>query len=90
MSGQQIHNQERAARTEAAVKRLMETVVADQVLLLSIIIEGRIEWRNQFRKAFKGLAVDDALADTCYDYFAHRVEGQQPKKLLDKLGGSIQ
>ncbi len=71
------HSQE----TVGALKAFLHEVQSNRVLLLEIVLAGYFTWMQRSRRAFHGLAVDDAMLGQLWGWMAHR-RGPNPAKEL--------
>lgn len=77
----------RAVKNE--VRRMMNRIVKDPVMLLEIVGRGQFEWRQAFLREFKSLGVDENIANALYFYLVERAKstfpGLTPHQALDAL-----
>jgi hypothetical protein len=67
-----------------AVKELMKTLLMDRTLLLLIVCDGKTQWMNSARRAFRGYTkyVDDDTIEAIWQRIEEEA-GPEPKRTLD-------
>lgn len=60
--------------TNQAVRELMFRIAGDPVMLLETVAGGAQKFRIDLLRNFRGLAVDETLADKIFYFFCKRVE----------------
>lgn len=69
------------------ITETMHSVAGNPALLARVVADGPSSWRNTFSRAFRGLPVDDAVADSLFGFFAQQFirqyAGQTPSQVLD-------
>lgn len=76
--------------TNYALQQTMLTIASDTPLLLSVVAGGPTNWRNVFLRNCRGLAVNEAVADSVFAFFCTQVEyrfgrGVTAGQVLDTL-----
>lgn len=74
----------RERETTDAIMIFMRAVERDRILLLSIVIDGKAKFRQLALKNWRGLLIDDRLADSMWEYFEQQA-GAYPITQRDHL-----
>lgn len=71
-------------QTQRAIKEFLTRTCKDRYLLLRIVVDGAVRFRNIAGKAFRGFYVNDKMLDDIFGFLA-REAGDNPKAQLRAL-----
>ncbi len=80
------HHQQRevADFTKRKIQETLDGICSNRLLLLEIVAGGPFYWRRIFYKTFRGLAVNEDIADLMFALFKVRA-GENPANQLDQF-----
>jgi hypothetical protein len=87
--GSKTRNEQKRQDTLDAIQHLMVGIAASPIELMEVVAAGAQVFRNRFRREFRGLAVDDNVANSVFAFFCQKVCDIRMAEQAQQLAGQF-